>query len=86
MLEYIIETINMGLDGIFVILPDAVYKLQRKYWPVHSYPLFTHCHTVHRYSKHPPSLITSGLNGTWYMLLRWSSSAWFKKSQRPPIG
>jgi len=32
------------------------------------YPLFTHCRTIRRNSKYPPSLLTSGLNRTRYML------------------
>jgi len=44
-----------------------------------SIPLFTHCRTVHRNSKYPPSLLTSGLNRILDMLQRWSSSAWLKK-------
>jgi len=47
------------------------------------YPLFTHCHN----SKYPPSLITSGMNHTPPPIrCERSSSAWFKKSRRPPIG
>jgi len=42
-------------------LNDAGVKIPQ---PFQTYPLFTHCRTVRRNSKCPPSLVTSGLNRT----------------------
>jgi len=53
---------------------------------IHTYPLFTHCCTVRRNSKYPPSLLTSGLNRTTVYATALIKQCLIQKITATPIG